>query len=65
MCAILATELIEARSTLPDFTREEGTAALVALQQLHDHGVLHGDIHPGNVIVDEVSGLRTLHHCIL
>ena len=32
-----------------------GKAALMALEKFHDTGVIHGDIHPGNIMVSSVT----------
>lgn len=36
---------------------DDVAAALWCLQQVHDLGVLHQDLHPGNVLIDTQVGL--------
>ena len=35
-------------------------AVLAAYEQLHERGVMHGDIHPGNILIDSVGAVRVL-----
>ena len=36
---------------------EDVTRALQCLQQIHDAGVLHQDLHPGNILINTEVGL--------
>ncbi len=66
---VVLTELFE-HGTLADLLRDQpaigaaqvatiGTDLLAALQEMHAHGVLHGDLHAGNVLLaPDPPGLR-------
>ena len=47
----IATEVAGSPVKLDDLSDEERNGAVKALASLHDHGVLHGDIRPDNVLV--------------
>ena len=56
-----ATEI--RRSEDPDAGRQLhalGAAILAAYTDLHEHGLLHGDIHPGNLLVDRAGEITIL-----
>jgi serine/threonine protein kinase len=40
--------------------RELLTAVLTAYSSLHARGVIHGDVHPGNLLVDDQGNIRIL-----
>ena len=55
MTAIVVTELIDCLPRATPLTSQDKLAALSGLRQLHDHGVLHCDVHRRNFLVCKVQ----------
>lgn len=55
----LTQALRTARPWHPHFAADVAVNTAWAYATLHDHGYLHGDVHPGNVLVDD-DGTVTL-----
>ena len=47
----IATEIVGSPVKVDNLSDEERNEAVKALSSLHDHGVLHSDIRPDNVLV--------------
>ena len=54
MFGLLATQLVPYAADGATFGPDDCRAAMAGLKEIHDQGVLHGDIHPGNIVINRV-----------